>query len=186
MNTLCQISSTGYGQSCLVKYWVLAQDRKGDVRVPGKGNSNSYDTRPVHLIITMRKWIRTSRLSIKNSLSLLPSNHARSLKLCHAPPWIPGERRPRQLFQWLTLPPNQPLSTATNDEIVVSYQRKITHACFTITIMAQLCGCFFARSYFVHSAMQYRGVFQEVPRLIFDEMYFSLALCPHVSPSYLN
>jgi len=26
--------------------------------------------RPVHLIITMIKWIRTSRLSIKNSLSL--------------------------------------------------------------------------------------------------------------------
>ena len=37
---------------------------------PGKGHSNSHGARPVHLIITMIKWIRTSRLSIKNSLSL--------------------------------------------------------------------------------------------------------------------
>jgi len=44
--------------------------RKVDVRLPGKGNSNSHGGRPVHLIITMIKWIRTSRLSIKNSLSL--------------------------------------------------------------------------------------------------------------------
>ena len=42
--------------------------RKVDVRLPGKGNSNSHGARPVHLIITMIKWIRTSRLSIKNSL----------------------------------------------------------------------------------------------------------------------
>ena len=38
-------------------------------RLPGKGNSNSHGARPFHLIITMIKWIRTSRLSIKNSLS---------------------------------------------------------------------------------------------------------------------
>ena len=38
--------------------------RKVDVRLPGKGNSNSHGARPVHLIITMIKWIRTSRLSI--------------------------------------------------------------------------------------------------------------------------
>jgi len=44
--------------------------RKVDVRLPEKGNSNSHGARPVHLIITMIKWIRTSRLSIKNSLSL--------------------------------------------------------------------------------------------------------------------
>jgi len=31
-----------------------------------------HHARPVHLIITMIKWIRTSRLSIKNSLSLPP------------------------------------------------------------------------------------------------------------------
>ena len=41
-----------------------------DVRLPGKRNSNSHGARPVHLIITMIKWIQTSRLSIKNSLSL--------------------------------------------------------------------------------------------------------------------
>ena len=42
---------------------------KVDVRLPGKGNSNFHGARPVHQIITMIKWIRTSRLSIKNSLS---------------------------------------------------------------------------------------------------------------------
>ena len=44
--------------------------RKVDIRLPGKGNSNCHGARPVHLIITMIKWIRTSRWSIKNSLSL--------------------------------------------------------------------------------------------------------------------
>ena len=32
-------------------------DRKVDVRLPGKGNSNPHGARPVHLIITMIKWI---------------------------------------------------------------------------------------------------------------------------------
>jgi len=44
-----------------------------DVRLPGKGYSNSHGARPVHLIITMIKWIRTRRLSINNSLSLQPA-----------------------------------------------------------------------------------------------------------------
>jgi len=43
--------------------------RKVDVRLPEKGNSNTHGARRVHLIITMIKWIRTRRLSIKNSLS---------------------------------------------------------------------------------------------------------------------
>ena len=43
--------------------------RKVDVRLSGKGNSNSHGARPVHLIITMMKWMRTSRLSIKKSYS---------------------------------------------------------------------------------------------------------------------
>ena len=34
------------------------------------GNSNSHGARPVHQIISMLKWIRISKLSIKNSLSL--------------------------------------------------------------------------------------------------------------------
>jgi len=60
--------------------WIslYACHRKVDVR---EGNSNSHDARPVHLIITMIKWIRTSRLSIKNSLSVrLPGTQTRS---CH-------------------------------------------------------------------------------------------------------
>jgi len=47
--------------------------RKVDVGLPGKGISNSHGARPVHLIITMIKWVRTSRLSIKNSRSLQPT-----------------------------------------------------------------------------------------------------------------
>ena len=39
------------------------------VRLPGKGNSNPHGARIVHQIISMIEWIRTSRLSIKNSLS---------------------------------------------------------------------------------------------------------------------
>jgi len=46
----------------------LVLTRKVDVRLPGNGNANSHGARPVHLIITMIKWIRTSRLSIKNPL----------------------------------------------------------------------------------------------------------------------
>ena len=42
--------------------------RKVDVRLPVKGNSNSHGAGPVHLIITMIKRVRTSRLLIKNSL----------------------------------------------------------------------------------------------------------------------
>ena len=41
--------------------------RKVDIRLPGKGESNSHGVRPVH---QKHRWIRTSRLSIKNSLSL--------------------------------------------------------------------------------------------------------------------
>jgi len=37
------------------------ETRKVDVRLPGRGNSNSHGARPVDLIITMIKWIRTSR-----------------------------------------------------------------------------------------------------------------------------
>ena len=42
--------------------------RKVDVRLPGKGDSYSHGARPIHSIITMIEWIRTSRLSIHNSL----------------------------------------------------------------------------------------------------------------------
>ena len=53
--------------------WLYAP-RKVDMRLPGKENSNSHDARPVHQIISMMKWIRTSRLSIKNSFSTLLRN----------------------------------------------------------------------------------------------------------------
>jgi len=51
--------------ACSVQYVGF---RTVDVRLPGKRYSNSHGARPVHLIITMIKWIRTSRLSIQNSL----------------------------------------------------------------------------------------------------------------------
>ena len=52
----------------------LASERRGDTLQgnPSKRNSNSCGARPVHLIITMLQWIRTSGLSIKESLSLTP------------------------------------------------------------------------------------------------------------------
>ena len=43
---------------------------KLDIRLLEKGYSDSHRARPVHQIISMIKWIRTSRFSIKKSLSL--------------------------------------------------------------------------------------------------------------------
>ena len=42
--------------------------RKVNTRLPGQGNSKSHGARPVHQIISMIKWIWTSRLSMKTSL----------------------------------------------------------------------------------------------------------------------
>ena len=53
-------------ENSAVRAWC---DGKVGVRLPGKENSNSRCTMLVHLIISMIKRIRTSRLSIKNSLS---------------------------------------------------------------------------------------------------------------------
>ena len=39
-----------------------------DAKLPGEGEWNSHGARPVHLIITMIKWIWTSGLSMENSL----------------------------------------------------------------------------------------------------------------------
>ena len=50
-------------------YFALV-DWKVDARLPGKGNSNSHGAKPVHAIISMIKWIRTSRLSMNHSLSV--------------------------------------------------------------------------------------------------------------------
>ena len=37
----------------------LPKGRKVDIRLPGKGNSNSHGARPVHQTISTIKWIRT-------------------------------------------------------------------------------------------------------------------------------
>jgi len=55
---------------------VCSSYRKVDTRLPGTGNSNSHGARPVHQIISMIKWIRTSRLSIKKTLSQLEDSLA--------------------------------------------------------------------------------------------------------------
>jgi len=59
--------------------------RNVDVKLPGKGNSNSHSARPVHLIIKMIKWIRTSRLSIKDSLCRARMGRGRSGSAPSAP-----------------------------------------------------------------------------------------------------
>ena len=55
----------------------LETPAKVDVRLPGKGNPNSHDARPVHQIISMIKWIRTSGLSKENSLFETPAARVR-------------------------------------------------------------------------------------------------------------
>jgi len=70
------------------------EPRKVDVRLPGKGDSNTLGARPVHLIITMIKWFRTSRMSIKNSLS------------CPPPLWCePEHKKPVKARFWPWLEP---------------------------------------------------------------------------------
>ena len=49
--------------------------RKVDIRLPGKENSNSHGARPVHQIITMKKWIRTSKLSKRTLSFSAPVEH---------------------------------------------------------------------------------------------------------------
>ena len=61
--------------------------RKVDVRLPGKGNSNSHGARPVHLTITMIKWIRTSRLSVRPSLEVVAARYCTtSFATCESGP----------------------------------------------------------------------------------------------------
>ena len=70
-----------------------AMPRKVDVRLPGKGKSNSHGARPVHLIITLKKWIRTNRLSITSSLCTLAERHPQ------------GAGGGASFFFWITLKP---------------------------------------------------------------------------------
>ena len=69
-NTLCETNTHQIAKSRARQSFTSWHPRKVDIRLPGKGNSNSHGARPVHQIISMIKWIRTSRLSIKHSLSL--------------------------------------------------------------------------------------------------------------------
>ena len=50
-----------YSLSAVMSVKVKTPHRRVDVRLPGKGNSNSHGARPVHLIITKIKWFRTVR-----------------------------------------------------------------------------------------------------------------------------
>ena len=81
---------------------ILLFYRKVDIRLHGKGNSNTHGARPVLSIITMMKWIPISRLSIKNSLSFAgPRGDGLSLEvaveaLAH-PSVIPSPQRERVL-----------------------------------------------------------------------------------------
>ena len=50
--------------------WVWATPDAQALLGSPNGNSNSHGARPVHLIITMIKWIQSSRLPIKNARSL--------------------------------------------------------------------------------------------------------------------
>ena len=76
--------------------------------LPGKGKSDSHGARPVHHIILMIEWIRTSRLSIENSLSqyLEPFGSAKShfgptvksIRVRH-PPGLYGRHMRRALWR---------------------------------------------------------------------------------------
>ena len=50
------------GPPILPKMRCEAESRKVDATLPGKKNPNSHGARPIHLIITVIKWIRTRRL----------------------------------------------------------------------------------------------------------------------------
>ena len=60
--------STSFG-ACEVRCWRWLFGNKIPVSLQARGRPHEAE-REVHLIITMIKWIRTSRLSLKNSLSL--------------------------------------------------------------------------------------------------------------------
>jgi len=67
--------------------------RKVDVRLPGKGNSDSHGARPVHLIIMMIKWIRTWRAA--------PSPPPPPCPPWLAPPWRPLSPWSRVQGSWI-------------------------------------------------------------------------------------
>ena len=70
--------------------------RKVDVRLPGTRNSNSHGARPVHQIISIIKWIQTSRLSIKKPLSATLPGCTRPVNRREHAPTSLGVTRPLQ------------------------------------------------------------------------------------------
>jgi hypothetical protein len=63
------------------------------IRLPGKG-SNFHGARPVHQIVLMIKWIRTSRLSMKKSFSVCrPLGQGPQPDKAHYEVMSPGHRR---------------------------------------------------------------------------------------------
>ena len=76
--------------------WEVA--REVDVRLPGKGNSNFHGARPVHLVITVIKWIRAKRFSIKNSFFLGKSGGKEWPKVRESDLEIEGSKWPRAII----------------------------------------------------------------------------------------
>jgi len=62
---------------------IRSRPRKVDSRLAGKGKLKSHGARPVHLIISILKWNRTSRLSIKKR-PLWHSRTRRGRRSCFA------------------------------------------------------------------------------------------------------
>ena len=57
------------------QFFFVCSSRQVDIMLPGQGNSNSHGARLIHQTISMIRWIQTSRLSTKNSLSLSAEAH---------------------------------------------------------------------------------------------------------------
>jgi hypothetical protein len=70
VTVFCWIRTDSYStKKNNVRMSAVIASRKVDVKLHGKGICNSHGARPVHLIITMMMWTRTSRSSIKNCYS---------------------------------------------------------------------------------------------------------------------
>ena len=94
--------------------------RKVDIRLSGKVNSNSHGARPVHQSISMIKWIRTSRLSMKTSFSfctfyLMPS------------PLVPAQEVGAEEEAELMLSPEQLAKVSGTHKTVRAYVRQLWH-----------------------------------------------------------
>ena len=69
VDSLLRVESPRSG-SCSTRLRAVGFSWKVDVRLPGKGDSDSHGARPVHQIISMLKRTQTSKFSIQNFLSV--------------------------------------------------------------------------------------------------------------------